>query len=75
MDTRTGKIHDLCPGETVADLARRLNAKESDLVMLDKRPDGKCSRCGGTGRRRAGLFSRRYKPCRCTEAREEAGER
>ena len=68
MDTRTGLIHQLVPGETLDDLARRLNAEPSDVVMLDQLPSGACRRCHGTGRMKAGLFSRRYKPCRCTKA-------
>jgi hypothetical protein len=70
MDTRTGQIHQLRDGETLADLERRLHAKTGDLVMLDKLPEGECRHCHGTGKRRAGMFSRRFKPCRCTKAKD-----
>lgn len=64
MDTRTGKIYE---AESAAALAKKLGADESDIVMLDKLPEAECRHCHGTGRRRAGLFSRRFKPCRCTK--------
>lgn len=65
MDTRTGKIYE---AENAAALAKKLGVDESDIVMLDKLPDGTCRHCNGTGRKRAGMFSRRFKPCRCTKA-------
>ncbi len=65
MDTRTGQIYE---AESAAALAKKLGTDESDIVMLDKLPSATCRHCSGTGRRKAGLFSRRYKPCRCTKA-------
>lgn len=69
MDTRTGKIYELNKGEDVAKLAKKLGADEGDFVRLDKAPDETCRFCHGTGRKRAGIFSRRFKPCRCTRRR------
>lgn len=68
MDTRTGKIYPLVDGMTLEQLSKKLNAEDGDLVMLDKLPEGTCRKCRGTGSIRAGLFSRRFKPCRCTKA-------
>lgn len=65
MDTRTGQIYE---AESAAALAKKLGTDEGNIVMLDKLPDGTCRRCNGTGRKRAGMFSRRHKPCRCTKA-------
>lgn len=64
MDTRTGQIHDL-NGRSLAQLAKDEGGKESDFVPIFRRPDGTCRRCNGTGSVRAGMFSRRFKPCRC----------
>ncbi len=66
MDKRTGEIFPVEPGESMADIARRRHGKESDFVMLQRNPDMKCPRCGGSGKRKAGLFSHRWKPCKCT---------
>lgn len=65
MDTRTGQIYE---AESAAVLAKKLGCKEGDIAMLDKLPDNGCRKCHGTGKRRAGMFSRRFKPCRCTKA-------
>jgi hypothetical protein len=65
MDTRTGLIYE---AESAAALAKKLGADEGDIVMLDKLPEGTCRKCHGTGSARAGMFSRRFKPCRCTKA-------
>lgn len=67
MDTRTGKIHEL-NGRTLEQLAGDEGGKEGDFVPLLRLPDGTCAKCKGTGSVRAGLFSRRFKPCRCTKA-------
>lgn len=66
MDTRTGKIYDLPEGVSIKSLAKEIGAKPSDLVPVGRRPDGTCRRCNGTGAVRRGLFSKRFKPCRCT---------
>lgn len=65
MDTRTGLIYE---AESAAALAKKLGTDEGNIVMLDQLPSGACRRCHGTGRMKAGMFSRRYKPCRCTKA-------
>lgn len=67
MDTRTGLIHEMQPGETMQDMERRLNAQRGDIVPVARQPDGKCAKCKGTGAIRRGLFSRRFKPCVCVE--------
>ncbi len=64
MDTRTGQIYE---AESAAALAKKLGTDEGNIAMLDKLPDGKCRRCGGTGSRRT-MFSKRYTPCRCAKA-------
>lgn len=64
MDTRTGIIHEMQQGETLEQLAQRLGGAASDFVEVKRQPV-ECRRCGGTGRVRAGLNSRRFKPCRC----------
>jgi len=65
MDTRTGLIYEAA---SAAALAKKLGADESDIAMLDKLPEGTCRKCNGTGAVKAGMFSRRFKPCRCTKA-------
>ena len=65
MDTRTGLIYE---AESAAALAKKLGTDEGNIVMLDKLPEGTCRKCLGTGSVRAGMFSRRFKPCRCTKA-------
>lgn len=39
MDTRTGLIHEMQPGETLRDLERRLNAHPGDLSSAIQRAD------------------------------------
>lgn len=65
MDTRTGLIHEMQPGETLRDLERRLNAQPGDLVPVARQADGVCPKCKGTGAVRRGMFSKRFKPCVC----------
>lgn len=65
MDTRTGIIHDMNPGETIEQFAARLGGKPSDFMPVARHADGVCPKCKGTGKRKAGLFSRRFKPCEC----------
>lgn len=74
MDTRTGEIHHIGPVETEAQFAQRfaelekkLNAKPGDLVPLTRLPSKDCPKCLGTGHKKRGLFSRRFKPCECTQ--------
>lgn len=67
MDTRTGLFHELQPGETLPDLQRRLNAKPGDLVEAARSADLRCPICKGVGAVRRGLFSKRFKLCRCTQ--------
>ena len=66
MDTRTGRLYDMLPNETKAQLAGRVGVVESDLIQLDKSPNAICRKCNGTGVRKAGMFSTRFKPCDCT---------
>ena len=65
MDTRTGLIHEMQPGETLRDMERRLNAQPGDLVPVARKSDGVCPKCKGTGAVRRGIFSKRFKPCVC----------
>jgi hypothetical protein len=76
MDSQTGTVYPLAPGETFLDLARRLAPDDPlkrthieisrDLVALDKDPDEACPKCHGTGAMPRGEHSRRFKPCDCT---------
>lgn len=66
MDSSTGIIHSLEQNETMPQLARRIGAKEQDMIPVFYLPKSDCTRCNGTGRRSAGMFSKRFKPCRCT---------
>ena len=76
MDTRTGRIYGLAPGQTVEQLAEQIfehdargRTKEQivkDLTPLDQQPAQECPKCGGRGYVRKGLNSRRFKPCDCT---------
>ena len=67
LNTRTGEIHTMQQGETLADLARRLGEDLGNFVSVEHAPRADCKRCAGSGRMRAGLNSNRFKPCRCTE--------
>ena len=49
----------------MADFARRLSGKVSDFVPVARQADGVCPKCKGTGARKRGLFSKRFKPCEC----------
>lgn len=66
MDTRTGEIHELGPGESIAALARQLGGVPKDFVPVNHLPSPVCPKCKGTGAIRKGLFSKRFKPCKCT---------
>lgn len=64
MDTRTGEIFPL-----TAKQIRELNEEpgnEGRFVPVNNLPNGSCQRCKGRGAVRAGMFSRRFRPCRCT---------
>ena len=65
MDTRTGQIHEMHAGETIESFAARLSGKPSDFVPVARQADGVCPKCKGTGARKRGLFSKRFKPCEC----------
>lgn len=65
MDTRTGLIHEMLPGEDMADFSKRLKGAEDDFVAVAKQPDAQCSKCHGKGSVRRGLRSKRFKPCDC----------
>jgi hypothetical protein len=66
MDTRTGEIHELPPGESIRDLARRLGGKVSDFVQVaTNTPNATCKKCDGNGFVKRGLNSKRFKPCKC----------
>ncbi len=67
MNRETGEVHLMHPHETLAQLSDRLKVHESKLQELKHGPDQKCSRCGGRGSIRKGLFSKRYEPCPCTQ--------
>lgn len=75
MDTRTGHIYDLPPGDTVEQLAKRLAQTDAhhrtvqqltgDIVPLARKPDPSCKKCHGTGAVPRGFGSKRFKPCSC----------
>lgn len=65
MDTRTGIIHEMRPGETPEEFALRLGGRKSHFVAVARQADGKCSKCNGTGAIKKGLNSKRFKPCSC----------
>ena len=44
MDKRTGELHELKPGETIGDLARRLGAEPEQFTLLAGPPDENCQR-------------------------------
>ncbi len=73
MDTRDGSMHRFRGGtednalfESQAEYLKRTNGKPSDLVPVEGEPVPDCTKCKGTGRVRKGMFSRRWKPCKCT---------
>lgn len=66
MDTRTGLIHETLPGETMEQMAVRVGARPDDMVPIASQPAPTCKKCNGTGSVKAGMFSKRWKPCRCT---------
>ena len=66
MDRRTGKIHEMLPVETLEGRARRLGGEPSDFVpVATNEALPVCRRCQGKGFVRAGLNSKRFKPCKC----------
>jgi len=65
MNTATGQIHNMNFGETLEQLAARTGGKASDFIPVARMPDANCKKCHGTGSRKAGFFSRRFKPCEC----------
>ena len=78
MDTRTGKCFE---GHDLTDIAKQalggnptpeqIEKKKKDLVTIDRMPDPDCKKCKGRGSRKAGLRSKRFKPCICTYSRAE----
>jgi hypothetical protein len=68
MDTRTGELHEMRKGESKRELSERIGVPEKYLVPLGKAPEPDCPKCGGKGGVRAGVHSKRYKPCKCTYA-------
>ena len=72
MDTRTGKIYGMEPGETLSDLSKRTGVPEKRLVQLQRQPDPKCPKCAGKGYKpqKGQKPKRRFKlmvPCACTQ--------
>lgn len=83
MDTSSGKIYEvtndpqLTEDEQYARMLKHMSEaiqKEenrqlnpADVVPLARMPDPNCKRCNGTGSKPAGLHSRRFKPCSCTQ--------
>lgn len=65
MDTRDGKFYE----GGLESLTKLLNAAPGDLVPVGNLPAQSCEKCGGKGYKRRGLFSRRFKPCECTNPR------
>jgi hypothetical protein len=75
MDTRTGEFHELKPGETLEELAKRLGTLRQALVEVKRLPDGRCAKCGGRGSIPAGLNSKRWKPCKCVQRQNDVTRR
>lgn len=50
-------------------------AKAASMAPITKYPDAICKRCKGRGAVRVGMFSRRYRPCRCTMTEAEMKSR
>jgi hypothetical protein len=72
MDTRTGQIHEMQPGENLADLAKRTGALQEDLVELKHSPKPDCPKCHGKGSvpkkgQKPRSQFKRYEPCSCTQ--------
>lgn len=65
MNTKTGEVVALKPGQSVTDLAKQYGGKASDWVPVERLPDGTCKLCNGRGSVKRGLNSKRFKPCRC----------
>ncbi len=65
MNKSTGEFYELRAGESMRDFATRTGALRSDLVEVARLPDGRCRKCDGRGSIRAGLNSKRFKPCVC----------
>ncbi len=68
MSPNTGIVYLQNPGESMFDFGQRIGEDPTKLVPLAKAPASDCRRCHGKGSVKAGLFSRRFKPCKCTQA-------
>ncbi len=67
MNTRNGDIHPIFPHENMEQLAHALGLMVEEMVPVKHAPSSDCKKCDGTGKRRAGVNSTRFKPCECTE--------
>ena len=76
MDTRTGQILQLEPGESLLDRALKLECPPEAIVPLDRQPQPKCQHCKGKGAVRTGNARKPFRPCRCTmQRRSKRGQR
>ena len=76
MNIEDGSIHHMNDEETalfvqdkqaaLAALSARIGVEEDKLVPLDRLPSADCPKCKGKGRIKAGMQSKRFKPCKCT---------
>jgi len=62
MDTRTGKFYEGTPVE----IEKQFKVPAARLVPVGNLPAATCPICLGRGYLKRGLFSRRFKPCSCT---------
>lgn len=69
MDQKTGQIVSIPAGMSLADYARSEGRNPNDFKALRCLPDGTCAICKGKGYKKRGLFSRRFKPCDCTQVK------
>ena len=71
MNTNTGLVHLMNPGETKEQLAQRIGAAPEDIELLSQAPSPVCDKCKGRGSVPAGFGSKRFKRCDCTFTNEE----
>jgi hypothetical protein len=43
-------------------------------TKLEEQPEAVCSKCHGSGRRKAGQFSKRFVACECTRVSKEIAD-
>lgn len=58
-------FHMTNPGESFEEMSARLKVPVTDMIPVARLPVATCKKCRGKGSRKAGLFSKRFKPCEC----------